>query len=70
VESVVVDPDKDLMKINVPTFPNISCVTDPRDPLDYKAIGIPDHAMIEKLLNRLSIYDYAKILPGTPVQMV
>ncbi len=64
VESGVVDPDKDFDDDYVPTFSEYKLCTDPRDPLDYKAIGIPDHAMIDNTIEQTVIYDYAKFFTG------
>ena len=64
MESGVVDPDGDFDDDYVPTFSEYKLHTNPRDPLDYKAIGIPDHAMIDNSIKQIINYDYAKFFTG------
>jgi len=64
LESGVVNPDGDFDNDYVPTFSEYKLHTNPRDPLDYTAIGIPDNAMIDNTVGQTVNYDYSIFFTG------
>ena len=64
VESGGTDPDRDPDNDFVPSFSEYKLHTDPYDPLDYTAIGIPSNAMIDNTAEQTVFYDYSVFFSG------
>jgi titin len=60
----LVDPDGDADHDYVPNYSEIKLHTNPRDPLDYKAIAIPSHAMIDNSKAVTVYHNYSKFFSG------